>query len=168
MSGPLLFSNGKMSRYNLFFSFFFQTGFIKAFSDHPQAFTRGFFQVEKVMKNLFVRKLYLWPRYMNLLHLLPCNPTSFKNEDSYELTFIQVKKLKKIENLYSYICKFYLKTAKKAIFKTFSINTGSYHGSILKSLWWVLTVCTWMVAMFQFKKDTSVTFLQELILWCYN
>ena len=29
---------------------------------------------------------------------------------------------------------FYLKTAKKAIFKTFSINTGSYHGSILKSL----------------------------------
>ena len=153
MSGPLLF---------------FQTGFIKAFSDHPQAFTRGFFQVEKVMKNLFVRKLYLWPRYMNLLHLLPCNPTSFKNEDSYELTFIQVKKLKKIENLYSYICKFYLKTAKKAIFKTFSINTGSYHGSILKSLRWVLTVCTWMVAMFQFKKDTSVTFLQELILWCYN
>ena len=42
--------------------------------------------------------------------------------------------LKKIENLYSYICKFYLNTAKKAIFKTFSINTGSYHGSILKSL----------------------------------
>lgn len=44
------------------------------------------------------------------------------------------KEVKKIENLYSYICKFYLKTAKKAIFKTFSINTGSYHGSILKSL----------------------------------
>ena len=86
MSGPLLFSNRKMSRYNLFFSFF-QTGFIKAFSDHPQAFTRGFFQVEKVMKNLFVRKLYLWPRYMNLLFLLlSCNPTSFKNEDSCELT----------------------------------------------------------------------------------
>ncbi|XP_073228243.1 DNA repair endonuclease XPF-like [Porites lutea] len=40
-----------------------KTGFIKAFSDHPQAFTRGFFQVEKVMKNLFVRKLYLWPRF---------------------------------------------------------------------------------------------------------
>ena len=41
--------------------------------------------------------------------------------------FIQVKKLKKkIENLYSYICKFYLRTIKKAIFKTFSMNTGSY------------------------------------------
>ncbi|XP_020615692.1 DNA repair endonuclease XPF-like [Orbicella faveolata] len=40
-----------------------KNGFIKAFSDNPQAFTTGFFQVEKVMKNLFVRKLYLWPRY---------------------------------------------------------------------------------------------------------
>ncbi|KAJ7377217.1 DNA repair endonuclease XPF [Desmophyllum pertusum] len=40
-----------------------KTGFIKAFSDNPQAFTNGFFQVEKVMKNLFVRKLYLWPRF---------------------------------------------------------------------------------------------------------
>ena len=40
-----------------------QTGFIKAFSDNAQAFTNGFFKVEKVMKNLFVRRLYLWPRY---------------------------------------------------------------------------------------------------------
>ncbi|RMX47207.1 hypothetical protein pdam_00025184, partial [Pocillopora damicornis] len=39
------------------------TGFIKALSDNPQAFTSGFFQVEKVMKNLFVRRLYLWPRF---------------------------------------------------------------------------------------------------------
>lgn len=40
-----------------------KTGFIKAFSDNAQAFTNGFFQVEKVMKNLFVRRLYLWPRF---------------------------------------------------------------------------------------------------------
>ncbi|XP_066015093.1 DNA repair endonuclease XPF-like isoform X3 [Pocillopora verrucosa] len=40
-----------------------KTGFIKALSDNPQAFTSGFFQVEKVMKNLFVRRLYLWPRF---------------------------------------------------------------------------------------------------------
>ncbi|KAK2554945.1 DNA repair endonuclease XPF [Acropora cervicornis] len=40
-----------------------QTGFIKAFSDNAQAFTNGFFKVEKVMKNLFVRRLYLWPRF---------------------------------------------------------------------------------------------------------
>ncbi|XP_022786619.1 DNA repair endonuclease XPF-like isoform X3 [Stylophora pistillata] len=40
-----------------------KTGFIKALSENPQAFTTGLFQVEKVMKNLFVRKLYLWPRF---------------------------------------------------------------------------------------------------------
>ena len=50
--------------------------------------------------------------------------------------FIQVKKLKKNRKSIQLhkLCKFYLKTVKKAIFKTFSINTGSYHGSILKSL----------------------------------
>ncbi|CAB3986645.1 DNA repair endonuclease XPF, partial, partial [Paramuricea clavata] len=40
-----------------------KTGFIKAFSDAPEAFTAGFSKVERVMKNLFVKKLYLWPRF---------------------------------------------------------------------------------------------------------
>ncbi|XP_064605253.1 DNA repair endonuclease XPF-like [Liolophura sinensis] len=39
------------------------TGFIKAFSDSPESFTSGFCQVERVMKSLFVRKLFLWPRF---------------------------------------------------------------------------------------------------------
>jgi len=38
-------------------------GFIKGFSDAPYAFMRGFAQVERVMKQLFVRKLFLWPRF---------------------------------------------------------------------------------------------------------
>ena len=40
-----------------------QTGFVKAFSDSPQSFTAGFCQVERVMKSLFIRKLFLWPRF---------------------------------------------------------------------------------------------------------
>jgi len=40
-----------------------QTGFVKAFSDNSVAFTSGFCQVERIMKSLFVRKLYLWPRF---------------------------------------------------------------------------------------------------------
>eukprot|EP00794_Sanderia_malayensis_P007975 gene7975-8834_t len=40
-----------------------KTGFIKAFSDSPMSFTSGFFHVERVMRNLFVRKLFLWPRF---------------------------------------------------------------------------------------------------------
>ncbi|XP_071117720.1 DNA repair endonuclease XPF-like [Haliotis cracherodii] len=40
-----------------------KTGFIKAFSASPESFTSGFCQVERVMKNLFVKKLFLWPRF---------------------------------------------------------------------------------------------------------
>lgn len=40
-----------------------KTGFIKAFTDKATAFSTGFCQVERVMRNLFVKKLYLWPRY---------------------------------------------------------------------------------------------------------
>ncbi|XP_062593307.1 DNA repair endonuclease XPF-like [Saccostrea cucullata] len=40
-----------------------KTGFIKAFSDSPYAFTTGYSHVERTMKNLFVRNLYLWPRF---------------------------------------------------------------------------------------------------------
>ncbi|XP_060605869.1 DNA repair endonuclease XPF-like [Ruditapes philippinarum] len=40
-----------------------KTGFIKAFSHNPTAFTTGFSHVERTMKNLFVRKLFLWPRF---------------------------------------------------------------------------------------------------------
>ncbi|CAN0312752.1 unnamed protein product [Lampetra fluviatilis] len=40
-----------------------KTGFIKAFSDQPVAFSAGFCRVERVMRSLFVRKLYLWPRF---------------------------------------------------------------------------------------------------------
>ena len=38
-------------------------GFIKAFSGSPTSFTSGFCQVSRVMRTLFVRNLYLWPRF---------------------------------------------------------------------------------------------------------
>uniref|UniRef100_A0AAR2K1B7 DNA repair endonuclease XPF n=1 Tax=Pygocentrus nattereri TaxID=42514 RepID=A0AAR2K1B7_PYGNA len=40
-----------------------KTGFIKAFTDKVTAFSTGFCQVERVMRNLFVKKLFLWPRF---------------------------------------------------------------------------------------------------------
>lgn len=40
-----------------------KTGFIKAFSSYPEAFTYGYGHVEKVMRNLFVRELFIWPRF---------------------------------------------------------------------------------------------------------
>ena len=40
-------------------------GFIKAFSSSPLSFTAGFCWVERVMRGLFLRNLYLWPRFHN-------------------------------------------------------------------------------------------------------
>ncbi|CAL4163525.1 unnamed protein product, partial [Meganyctiphanes norvegica] len=40
-----------------------KTGFVKALTSSPVSFTAGFCQVERVMRNLFVKKLYLWPRF---------------------------------------------------------------------------------------------------------
>nr|CAG4638335.1 EOG090X03DI [Cyclestheria hislopi] len=38
-------------------------GFIKAFSSSPVNFSKGFSQVCRVMRSLFVRNLFLWPRF---------------------------------------------------------------------------------------------------------
>ncbi|KFM80672.1 DNA repair endonuclease XPF, partial [Stegodyphus mimosarum] len=38
-------------------------GFIKAISYSACAFTRGFSQVQRIMRNLFVKNLFLWPRF---------------------------------------------------------------------------------------------------------
>ncbi|KJE97093.1 DNA repair helicase RAD25 [Capsaspora owczarzaki ATCC 30864] len=42
-------------------------GFIKAFSSAPEAFLPGFMRIEKVMKALYIRRLYLWPRFQQLV-----------------------------------------------------------------------------------------------------
>lgn len=44
-----------------------KTGFIKAFSNSPISFTFGYYQVEKVMRALFVTELFLWPRFHGLV-----------------------------------------------------------------------------------------------------
>lgn len=39
------------------------SGFVRAFSDAPAAFSTDFGKVEKVLKALHVRRLHLWPRF---------------------------------------------------------------------------------------------------------
>ncbi|XP_023245287.1 LOW QUALITY PROTEIN: DNA repair endonuclease XPF-like [Copidosoma floridanum] len=45
-----------------------KTGFIKAFTNSALAFTVGFANVEQVMKKLYVKKLYLWPRFHKIVN----------------------------------------------------------------------------------------------------
>ncbi|KAG5880660.1 hypothetical protein JTB14_022822 [Gonioctena quinquepunctata] len=40
-----------------------RTGFVKGFSNNVQSFTVGYGHVEKVMRALFVKELYIWPRF---------------------------------------------------------------------------------------------------------
>ena len=40
-----------------------RAGFVRAFSDRPQAMSSGFAKTERIMKSLFVRRLYIWPRF---------------------------------------------------------------------------------------------------------
>ncbi|OKL63304.1 hypothetical protein UA08_01474 [Talaromyces atroroseus] len=42
---------------------FNRTGFLKAFSDSPEPFTTGFAPLSNMMRNLFLRKPSLWPRF---------------------------------------------------------------------------------------------------------
>jgi hypothetical protein len=48
-----------------------KVGFVRAFSDKPQAMVSGFSKTERVMKSLFVKRLYLWPRFhLSVSHAL--------------------------------------------------------------------------------------------------
>lgn len=40
-----------------------KVGFLKAFSDNPEPFTTGFAPLSTMMRNLFIRKPTLWPRF---------------------------------------------------------------------------------------------------------
>lgn len=40
-----------------------KTGFIKAFSQTPSLFSRGYGSLDRMMRSLFVTKMFLWPRY---------------------------------------------------------------------------------------------------------
>ena len=40
-----------------------KAGFLKAFSDSPEPFTYGFSPLATMMKNMFLRKASLWPRF---------------------------------------------------------------------------------------------------------
>eukprot|EP00551_Chaetoceros_affinis_P008889 CAMPEP_0203670304 /NCGR_PEP_ID=MMETSP0090-20130426/6421_1 /ASSEMBLY_ACC=CAM_ASM_001088 /TAXON_ID=426623 /ORGANISM="Chaetoceros affinis, Strain CCMP159" /LENGTH=178 /DNA_ID=CAMNT_0050535133 /DNA_START=38 /DNA_END=573 /DNA_ORIENTATION=- len=45
----------------------YTNGFIKAFSEAPDVLTSGFAKVDKILKSLFVRRLYIYPRFHELV-----------------------------------------------------------------------------------------------------
>ena len=46
---------------------FNQKGFVKAFSDDAESLQYGFSKVERILKLLYMKKLYIWPRFQALV-----------------------------------------------------------------------------------------------------
>ncbi|TPX41493.1 hypothetical protein SeMB42_g05553 [Synchytrium endobioticum] len=66
-------------------------GFIKAFSDYPEAWTQGIWKLEKTMKILFLRKVFIWPRFH--VRVSECLGPSKVYEERIEMT----KRMKEIQ-----------------------------------------------------------------------
>ncbi|XP_014486735.1 PREDICTED: DNA repair endonuclease XPF [Dinoponera quadriceps] len=86
-----------------------KTGFIKAFSNSSLAFTIGCSQVERVMKALFVKKLYLWPRF----HAIVNNCLSKHEADVVELHAKFTPKMLNIQTALLDIMNFIVKELKR-------------------------------------------------------
>lgn len=74
-----------------------KTGFIKAFSRSAETFTWNFGHVEKVMRNMFLRDLFIWPRFHALIQttLKPYEPrvTEFHVPMTAKMTQLQANAL---------------------------------------------------------------------------
>ncbi|KAK9857610.1 hypothetical protein WJX84_003319 [Apatococcus fuscideae] len=60
-------------------------GYLRAFSDQPTSFSHGFAKVEKVMRALYIKSVYLWPRFE--AHVKDCLKAS---EEGLQLEVIEL------------------------------------------------------------------------------
>ncbi|XP_011868390.1 PREDICTED: DNA repair endonuclease XPF [Vollenhovia emeryi] len=86
-----------------------KTGFIKAFTNSSLAFTVGYLQVERVMKALFVKKLYLWPRFHTTIN----NCLSKHEPDVIELHVQITPKMQSIQGTLLDIMNYIVKELKR-------------------------------------------------------
>ncbi|KAI8369465.1 uncharacterized protein BYT42DRAFT_584566 [Radiomyces spectabilis] len=70
-----------------------QEGFIKAFSDQPEAFVTGFAPLQNTLKSLQLRKVHLWPRFQ----VLVSDNLSDASEDVVELRQPMTLAMEKIQ-----------------------------------------------------------------------
>ncbi|KTW27428.1 hypothetical protein T552_02406 [Pneumocystis carinii B80] len=68
-------------------------GYIKAFSDNPEAFSTGFSTLSDIMKSFFLKKCFLWPRF----HVLVAESLESKKVDVIELEVPMTEAMKNIQ-----------------------------------------------------------------------
>jgi len=84
-------------------------GFIKAFSCSPVSFSPGFCKVERVMKNLFIKHLHLWPRF----HKTVSASLSAIQPEVIELHMEMTQKMKAIQTSILELIAFTVKEVKR-------------------------------------------------------
>lgn len=70
-----------------------QNGFIKAFSERPEDFAAGYSQLTKVMRELFIRRSSIWPRF----HLTVRRSLESKKGELIELEVAMTETMKQIQ-----------------------------------------------------------------------
>lgn len=68
-------------------------GFIKAFSDNPEPFTTGFSPLATMMRNLFLRRSMLWPRF----HVTVSKSLEAKKPEVIELEVAMTESMRDIQ-----------------------------------------------------------------------
>ncbi|OAJ43057.1 hypothetical protein BDV3_001823 [Batrachochytrium dendrobatidis] len=70
-----------------------KVGFIKAFSENPEAFVGGFATLERTMKVLYLRSVYFWPRFHVLVK------ESLDTNGSVELVELRIPMTKRMKEI---------------------------------------------------------------------
>ncbi|KAF3916020.1 hypothetical protein AA313_de0200891 [Arthrobotrys entomopaga] len=71
-----------------------RSGFIKAFSENPDALSSGFSPLATIMRNLFIQKSSLWPRY----HIRVAQSLEVRKADVIELEVSMTSAMQAIQN----------------------------------------------------------------------
>lgn len=69
-------------------------GFVKAFSENPESFSSGFSTLSTVMRNLFLQKTSLWPRY----HVRVAQSLEARKAEVVELEISMTPAMRSIQN----------------------------------------------------------------------
>lgn len=70
-----------------------KTGFLKAFTENPEPFTGGFAPLATMMRNLFLRKTLLWPRF----HVTVAKSLEGKKAEVIELEVAMTESMREIQ-----------------------------------------------------------------------
>ncbi|KAK6500553.1 hypothetical protein TWF506_003326 [Arthrobotrys conoides] len=71
-----------------------KTGFLKAFSESPETFSAGFSTLTMIMRNLFLKKISLWPRY----HVRVAQSLEARKAEVVELEISMTPAMQSIQN----------------------------------------------------------------------